>query len=51
MASIVSNNSEAKASELLETTEYMFPQYYMHSDVFNMFNYVVSLIKSLPVIL
>ena len=47
-----SGNSKAKASELLENIEEMFPCYYTHSNVFNMFKssatqYCVILCKRL----
>ena len=32
-------NSEAFSSELQEYIEYIFSQYYMHSDIFSMFKY------------
>ena len=32
-----SGNSEASASELLENTEEIFSQYYIHGDMFSMF--------------
>ena len=36
MFSTFSSNTEAKASELLENFEEMFPCYYMHSDIHSM---------------
>ena len=39
ISSRFSKYSEANASVLLENLEEMFPQYYMHRDVFSMFKY------------